>query len=123
MQPTVLIIDDDPDLVRLMAKFLKLEGFAPVSAANGREALAYLQSGGEASVILLDLRMPEMDGWAFRAAQRSDPAIAHIPVIVVSGVDAWSGPQDLEAAAVFEKPASFSDVIKTVRRLCSSKGA
>jgi len=117
MEPTVLVIDDDPDLVRLMAKFLKIEGFAPVSAANGREALAYLQNGGEASVILLDLRMPEMDGWAFRAAQRADPSIAQIPVIVLSGVESETIQQQLDAVAFFQKPASFSEVIKTVRQL------
>ena len=117
MEPTVLVIDDDPDLVRLMTKFLRLEGFASVSASNGREALAYLQGGGDASVILLDLRMPEMDGWAFRAAQRADPKIEHIPVIVVSGVDVASAIDALGAAATFQKPANFVDVVKTVRAL------
>ena len=117
MEPTVLVIDDDPDLVRLMTKFLRLEGFAPVSASNGREALAYLQGGGDASVILLDLRMPVMDGWAFRAAQRADPRFEHIPVIVVSGVDVASAIDALGAAATFQKPANFVDVVKTVRAL------
>lgn len=117
MEPTVLVIDDDPDLVRLMAKFLKIEGFAPVSAANGREALTYLQNGGEAGLILLDLRMPEMDGYAFRAAQRADPAIAEIPVIVLSGVESETIQEELDVAAFFQKPASFANVIKTVRAL------
>jgi CheY-like chemotaxis protein len=121
VEPTVLVIDDDPDLVRLMAKFLRLEGFASVSAANGREALAYLQSGGEASVILLDLRMPVMDGWAFRAAQRSDPAIANIPVIVLSGVESPMLQQQLTAAASFQKPAKFMNVVKAVREICHAE--
>jgi CheY-like chemotaxis protein len=117
VEPTVLVIDDDPDLVRLMAKFLRLEGFAPVSAANGQEALTYLRGGGDASVILLDLRMPIMDGWAFRAAQRSDPAIADIPVIVLSGIESPMLQQQLEAAATFQKPARFADVVKKVREI------
>jgi len=100
-----------------MAKFLKIEGFAPVSATNGQEALKYLRGGGEAAVILLDLRMPVMDGWAFRAAQRSDPAIADIPVIVLSGVESPTLQQQLAAAATFQKPASFADVMKKVREL------
>src|SRR6476469_9594427 len=70
MAASVLVVDDDPNLVRLMTKFLKLEGFAPASAGNGREALDYLRGGGGAQVILLDLRMPVMDGWTFRREQR-----------------------------------------------------
>src|SRR6185503_8179380 len=77
MASSILVVDDDPNLVRLMSKFLKLEGFAPVPAANGEEALAYLRGGGDASVILLDLRMPVMDGWTFRREQRGDPGLAN----------------------------------------------
>src|SRR5205085_2974825 len=55
MASSVLVVDDDPNLVRLMSKFLALEGFAPVPAANGEEALRYLRGGGDASVILLAL--------------------------------------------------------------------
>src|SRR5258708_8046133 len=87
MASSVLVVDDDPNLVRLMSKFLKLEGFAPVPAANGQEALAYLRGGGDASVILLDLRMPVMDGWAFRHEQRQDPGLATNPLVVLSRVD------------------------------------
>src|SRR5438128_624872 len=87
MASRVLVVDDDPNLVRLMSKFLKLEGFAPVAAANGQEALTYLRGGGDASVILLDMRMPVMDGWAFRREQRQDPVIANIPIVILSGVE------------------------------------
>jgi CheY-like chemotaxis protein len=66
---------------------------------------------------VLDLRMPVMDGWAFRKEQRSDPGLAGIPVIVLSGADAERVPE-IEAAAAFRKPVSFSDVIAVVRRLC-----
>ena len=98
MASNVLVVDDDPNLVRLMSKFLKLEGFAPVPASNGQEALAYLRGGGDASVILLDLRMPVMDGWAFRKEQRGDPVLAGIPIVVMSGVAADSS-IDLDARA------------------------
>ena len=107
MASNVLVVDDDPNLVRLMSKFLKLEGFAPVPASNGQEALAYLRGGGDASVILLDLRMPVMDGWAFRREQRGDPGARrhsdrrHVRRRCRHVV------QDLEAAASFSKPVSF----------------
>jgi CheY-like chemotaxis protein len=122
MASNVLVVDDDPNLVRLMSKFLKLEGFAPVPAANGEEALAYLRSGGDASVILLDLRMPVMDGWAFRRAQRGDPALAAIPIVVMSGVAADTS-HEMDAAASFNKPVSFLEVVDVVRRLCDARGS
>ena len=114
---TVLVVDDDRDLVRLMSRYLSLEGFAPVTAANGRDALDYLQGGGAAKVILLDLRMPIMDGWAFRRAQLADPAIARIPVVVLSGVAEVEGLRQLDVAATFSKPVSLPQMIATIRRL------
>src|SRR5471032_903898 len=120
MSSTVLVVDDDPNLVRLMSKFLKLEGFAPVTASNGAEALQYLRGGGNASVILLDLRMPVMDGWTFRREQRGDPGLAGIPIVVLSGMET-DGVQDMDAAASFHKPVSFSDVVDVVRRLCETE--
>jgi two-component system, chemotaxis family, chemotaxis protein CheY len=119
MASSVLVVDDDPNLVRLMSKFLKMEGFAPVPAANGEEALAYLRSGGDASVILLDLRMPVMDGWAFRREQRADAGLANIPIVVLSGVEA-DRVHELDAAASFNKPVSFPEVVVVVRRLCEA---
>jgi CheY-like chemotaxis protein len=117
MPATVLVVDDDRDLTRLMSKFLKLEGFVAAEAGNGQEALSYLRRGGDANVILLDLRMPVMDGWAFRREQRRDPALAAIPVVVLSGVEA-DHVQDLDAAASFQKPVSFPEVVGALRRLC-----
>ncbi len=117
MASSVLVVDDDPNLVRLMSRFLTLEGFAPVPASNGQEALQYLRGGGAASVILLDLRMPVMDGWTFRREQREDPGLAAIPIVVLSGMDV-DGIQDMDAAASFHKPVSFPEVVGVVRRLC-----
>jgi len=117
MPATVLVVDDDADLVRLISRFLSLEGFRAVPAANGREALAYLQGGGEAHAILLDLRMPIMDGWTFRRAQRADPAIARIPVVVLSGVAELEALRDLDAASTFSKPVSLPEMTDAVRKL------
>ena len=119
MASTVLVVDDDSDLVRLMSRYLTLEGFTPVTAGNGREALNYLQGGGAAQVILLDLRMPIMDGWTFRRAQRADPAIAAIPVVVLSGVAEVEALNELDVAATFSKPVSFPEMIGVLRRLSS----
>jgi CheY-like chemotaxis protein len=117
MASSILVVDDDPNLVRLISKFLTLEGFAPVSASNGEEALKFLRGGSTVSVILLDLRMPVMDGWTFRREQRGDPGLAEIPVVVLSGVE-MDGVQEMDVAAAFHKPVSFSEVVSVVRRLC-----
>jgi CheY-like chemotaxis protein len=102
-----------------MARFLAFEGFAVVEAANGHEALTYLRSGKGASVIVLDLRMPVMDGWEFRREQRRDPELNRIPVVVLSGADSERF-AELEAAATFEKPVKMSQVVLVVRRLSAS---
>ena len=114
--PPVLLVDDDVAVRRTIARFLTFEGFAVVEANNGQEALTYLRTGAGASVIVLDLRMPVMDGWAFRREQRLDPTLEKIPVVVLSGADAERFPE-LGAAAAFEKPVRMAQVAGAVRRL------
>ena len=118
----VLLVDDDPGVRRTLARFLGRDGLAVVEADNGKDALLYLQGGGAASVIVLDLRMPVMDGLAFRKEQRRDSTLARIPVIVLSGADTDRF-DELEAAATFEKPASFADLVKCVRELAGKSCA
>jgi CheY-like chemotaxis protein len=117
MTPTILVVDDDVGIQRVMAKFLTLEGFTAAVAGNGAEALAYLRAGSDVRVIVLDLRMPVMDGWTFRKEQRLDPVIAAIPIVVLSGAEGDRLPE-MDAAASFRKPVSFPEVIDVVRRLC-----
>jgi len=121
MSSTILVVDDDAAVVRPLAKFLELEGFTTVTAANGLEALKYLRGGGGAAVIVLDLRMPVMDGWAFRREQLRDPMLAQIPVVVLSGADHDRVPEIL-AAAAFEKPYQLAEVTTAVRQLCTQSG-
>jgi CheY-like chemotaxis protein len=82
----VLIVEDERAARVGMEQILHLAGYAPVSAPNGQEALDLLRSGIPVKVILLDLIMPVMDGWAFRREQLRDPQLAHIPVIVLSAL-------------------------------------
>lgn len=116
---TVLVVDDDTDLQRVMIRFLTLEGFAPVIAGNGQEALTYLRSGASVDVIVLDLRMPVMDGWTFRREQRADQTLAAIPVVVLSGTET-DRLAELAAAASFYKPVSLPEVIAVIRRLAAA---
>ncbi|MFL5774855.1 MAG: response regulator, partial [Chloroflexota bacterium] len=85
----VLVVDDTAFNRQLLARLLRGIGHEPVEAADGQEALDRLRDAGEApiDVILLDIVMPVMDGYQTLAALRDDPALRHLPVIVISGVD------------------------------------
>jgi class 3 adenylate cyclase/DNA-binding NarL/FixJ family response regulator len=85
----ILVADDTPFNRQLLARLLRRLGHEPVEAADGREALDRLRDteAPPIDVILLDIVMPEMDGYEVLAALRDDAALRHIPVIVISGVD------------------------------------
>ena len=85
----VLVVDDTTFNRQLLARLLRGLGHEPVEAGNGREALARLRDldAPPIDVILLDILMPEMDGYEVLAAMRDDPTLRHLPVIVISGVD------------------------------------
>jgi DNA-binding response OmpR family regulator len=113
----VLIVEDDADLREMMAKLLTLEGFRAHTAANGREALDYLRDGGRPEVILLDLMMPIMDGWAFRHEQQHDPELSDVPVVVLSTIDRGRAPE-ITADEFLKKPLDFDSLLAVVRRYC-----
>jgi two-component system, chemotaxis family, chemotaxis protein CheY len=118
MSCRVLVVEDDADLREMMAQILTLEGFEAGTATDGADALTQLQAPGpHPHVILLDLMMPRMDGWAFVDRQAATPAIAAIPVVVVS-----AAPRDrlrgIRAAAVLQKPLNFDELITAVRTHC-----
>jgi adenylate cyclase len=85
----ILVVDDTPFNRQLLARLLRGLGHEPVEAADGRQALDRLRDpdAPPIDVILLDILMPEMDGYEVLAALRDDPALRHLPVIVISGVD------------------------------------
>jgi CheY-like chemotaxis protein len=114
----VLIVEDDADLREMMAQLLTLEGFAAATAANGREALLYLQTNAAPDVILLDLMMPVMDGWEFRREQQRDRDMAGVPVIVLSALDQPRA-ADVAADAFLKKPLDFDRLLELIRRYCA----
>ena len=113
----VLVIEDDEGLREMMAQLLTLEGFQTATVANGQEALAYLHASSKPEVILLDLMMPVMDGWEFRRLQQADPALADVPVIVLSALDQTHAAK-VDAAAFLKKPLDFDRLLALVRGYC-----
>ena len=79
----ILVVEDDPDSREVLVRMLEREGYRPATAANGREALARVAERTPA-VILLDLMMPEMNGFEFITELRSDPTKRAIPIVVVT---------------------------------------
>jgi CheY-like chemotaxis protein len=115
----VLIVEDDADLREMMAQLLTLEGYQIEAVANGREALEYLNEAPRPDVILLDLMMPIMDGWEFRRRQQNDPALADVPVIVLTALDqAQARANDLNGVDFLKKPLDFDRLLELVRRRC-----
>lgn len=115
----VLLVDDDADIRAVISLVLDVRGFTVVSLANGREALEWLRSEGRACVILLDLMMPELNGWEFRQLQVQDPELADIPVVILSGVGRLEDEADvLRAEAILPKPVDLAELTETVARHC-----
>jgi CheY-like chemotaxis protein len=117
----VLVIDDDLDSRTLLEMALSVAGYPVASARNGAEALAIARRD-HPSVILLDLMMPVMDGYAFREAQLREPSIADIPVICVSGRhDAEIAAQQLNTVACISKPFALDAVVERVGSVLGAK--
>lgn len=116
---TVLVVDDDQDIREIVSEVLSLRGYDVAVATDGRQALQWLAGGGRACIILLDLMMPDMNGWEFREAQLRDPELADIPVVVLSGVG--NPPAYAEALAadqILPKPVDLTGLTEAVARFC-----
>lgn len=110
----ILVIDDDEDLRAVLGAILEHAGYRVTLAASGREGLARLAASPDTDLILLDLMMPDMDGWRFRAEQLKDPAAARVPVVVVTASrNLETFP--IDATAVVLKPFATDELLGVVR--------
>ena len=115
---TVLVVEDNDDVRDMMAVTLQLEGHDVITAPNGRVALEMLRRGASPCVILLDLMMPVMNGWEFRAALDAEPELKDLPVVVISA----AGREVLEsahAAAYLPKPIDIDALLDVVCGICA----
>jgi len=110
----ILVVDDDSESREALATLLVDEGYDAICAENGRQALDYL-SDSTPALIILDLMMPVMSGWEFRARQKIDPRLKSLPVVVMTA----SGlVHDIDADAVVPKPIDFRILMSAVKQNC-----
>ncbi|MCH6582817.1 MAG: response regulator, partial [Proteobacteria bacterium] len=113
--PTVLVIDDDPAVRDLMQRFLSKEGLRVVVAADGKEGLR-LAKVERPDAITLDVLMPGMDGWAVLSALKADPALADIPVIMITIVDEKHVGYALGAVDYLTKPIDWKRLTAVLQK-------
>lgn len=118
----ILIIEDDRDIREMLVETLADEGYEVCGVADGFQALAYLRSSERRPcVILLDLMMPRMDGWQFLQQHGDDPALAAIPVVLLSArSDGPAQVAESSVAAYVSKPVDFGLLLDTVARFCGA---
>jgi CheY-like chemotaxis protein len=115
----VLVVEDDELTREVVTLMLEGQGYAVQEAGDGQEALDRLREGPRPGCILLDLRMPRMDGRQFRSRQRQDPALAGVPVVVVSAEPELAAEAaSLGAAGYLQKPVRAEALLAAVRRHC-----
>ena len=115
--PVVLVVDDDADSRALLELALSSSGYTVVTAVNGLDALRTARRRPP-HLILLDLAMPVMDGFAFRHEQLRDELLAPIPVICVSGRhDAATVARQLRVEACIPKPFDLDVIVERVRAI------
>jgi len=118
---SILIVEDDADVRGALTAVLESEGYPVVEAAHGQEALQHLCADPAGfCMILLDLWMPVMNGWEFRAEQLKDPTLAEVPVIVVTA-DHVAAKSAIDPAVVecLTKPLEMEHLLQQVGRYCS----
>ena len=116
----VLVVDDEEDIRLLLGQLLRMEGYEVVTAESGSSALACLRASQQAvRLILLDLMMPGMNGWQFRAEQLRDPSLADIPVVVMTGAGAKvENMAALGSCEVLLKPVNLDTLFDSIKRYC-----
>lgn len=115
---TVLVVDDDPSILHLVDQVLADAGYAVLLASDGAQALGILSgapSEAAPGLVLLDMRMPVMDGWAFAAELRSRQL--DIPIVVMTAAtNARKWAMEVGAAGYIEKPFDLDDLVAAAER-------
>ncbi len=114
----ILIVEDDADLRSVEAEVLGAEGFEVRTAGDGLEALEAIDTTGAPALILLDLRMPRLNGWDLAERLRANEQLRRVPIIVVAAHLAIAEEaSSIGARAWLHKPVSIDHLLAVVRRV------
>jgi CheY-like chemotaxis protein len=113
---SILLVDDDPEILEMTEALFRLEGYSVITAANGLVALAKVDGGLRPCVVLLDLMMPQMNGYQFMDELRARKLIEQVPVLVFTAAAVRTPP--VGALMVLEKPLDVEGLVKTVASVC-----
>ena len=116
-EPLILVVDDDATVRELVVRHLERAGFAVVAARGGQEGLRLVRELRPAAVTL-DIMMPDLDGWTVLAAIKGDPALASIPVVLMSIVEEKNRGYALGAADYLVKPVDRTNLVETLTSIC-----
>lgn len=118
MVKIILVVEDDTSIRELLMELLESEGYRVASAVNGLEGIRYLQGNESPDLILIDLMMPVMDGYAFRTEQLKHAVWSKIPTVVMSAeANAKEKMKSFQISAFLSKPVDLETILKTVSRL------
>jgi signal transduction histidine kinase/DNA-binding response OmpR family regulator len=118
---TVLVVEDNPQAADLLAVYLQADGFAVKVAQDGETGLAMARELRPLAIVL-DILLPRLDGWDVLARAKADPAVADIPVVVVSMLDERGKGFSLGAADYLVKPVQREALLETLRRVTFPHG-
>jgi CheY-like chemotaxis protein len=117
----LMIVDDDDDLRETIAHVIAADGYNVTDFGDARAALAALEGGQTPFLILLDLMMPGMSGWEFRAAQLKNASLASIPVVVVTAANVAShGMPTLPDVEILRKPFDLDRLLTIIERYAAA---
>lgn len=117
---TILIVEDERVILNTLRDFLESEGYSTLTASNGKMALDILSKSGMPHLIILDMKMPVMDGWEF-AEKLSEQYMNRAPIIVATAaVDAQQRAKDVNAVDWVEKPFILDELLEKIQKHISA---
>jgi len=119
----VLIIEDEADVLNFVSRVLELEGYRVLQAEDGDKGIRMVRENPIA-LVLLDLRLPRIDGWLVLLQMKSEPALAEIPVVILTasaGASQRDRALSMGAADYLIKPLSAASLRETVALFCHSQ--
>lgn len=121
MECHILLIEDERRVRRSMARVLEAKGHTVTTASGGAEALEHMRSIEELDIILLDLMMPDLNGWDVREKQLEEGLLPDVPLVILSGVNADLSEEQsaLEATSYLSKPVRPAQLYETLETHCA----